>query len=247
MAIERPRGLHGQVVHHLGARILSGDLKPGVILDLPALENELGISHTVLRESLKVLTAKGLVGARQKRGTFVTDPHSWNMLDDDVLRWRAASRNGAELFEKLAEVRLIVEPASAALAAQRATAEDIDTLDACLDRMEQASGDADSSHAADADVDFHTALLHATHNELLSGLRIVIEHGLRQRDLIVHSQPHAADPVPSHRAVLKAIQNGDPDAAAEAMLALLNQAATDFEALRTSRSARRRAAARRRA
>jgi GntR family galactonate operon transcriptional repressor len=247
MAIERPRGLHGQVVHHLGARILSGDLQPGAILDLPALENELGISHTVLRESLKVLTTKGLVGARQKRGTFVTDPQSWNMLDDDVLRWRAASRNGADLFEKLGEVRLIIEPASAALAAQRATPEDIEALNACLDRMEQASGHPDSSHAADADVDFHTALLQATHNELLAGLRIVIEHGLRQRDLIVHSQPHAADPMPSHRAVLEAIQNGDPDAAAEAMLALLNQSAIDFEALRTARSSRRRTTARRRA
>src|SRR5919201_4904817 len=102
--------------------------------------------------------------------------------------------------------------------------------------MEQASGEPDSSHAADADVEFHAALLRATHNELLAGLRIVIEHGLRQRDLIVHSQPHAADPMPSHRAVLEAIQNGDPDAAAEAMLALLNQAATDFEALRSMRS-----------
>jgi DNA-binding FadR family transcriptional regulator len=245
--MERPRGLHGQVVHHLGARILSGELPPGAILDLPALENELGISHTVLRESLKVLTTKGLVGARQKRGTFVTDPQSWNMLDDDVLRWRAASRNGGDLFEKLAEVRLIIEPASAALAAQRATADDIEALNACLERMEQASGDADSTHAADADVDFHAALLHATHNELLAGLRIVIEHGLRQRDLIVHSQPHAADPIPSHRAVLDAVQNGDPDAAAAAMLALLNQAATDFDALPTTRAGRRRTATRRQA
>jgi DNA-binding FadR family transcriptional regulator len=230
-------------VHLLGTRILTGDLPPGAILDLPALENELGISHTVLRESLKVLTAKGLVGARQKRGTFVTDPQSWNMLDDDVLHWRAASRNGGELFEKLAEVRLIIEPASAALAAQRATAADIEALNACLERMERASGDGNGAHAADADVDFHTALLHATHNDLLAGLRIVIEHGLRQRDLIVHSHRDAADPVPSHRAVLDAVRDHDPDAAAGAMLALLNQAATDFEALRAARSRRRRTSA----
>jgi DNA-binding FadR family transcriptional regulator len=242
-----PRGLHGQVVHHLGARILSGDLPPGAILDLPALERELGISHTVLRESLKVLTAKGLVGARQKRGTFVTDPRSWNMLDDDVLRWRTGAPDSAALFEKLAEVRLIIEPAAAALAAQRATRDDIDALNACLEKMEQASDDPDSSHEADADVEFHAALLRATHNELLAGLRIVIEHGLRQRDLIVHSQPHAADPIPAHRAVLDAVENGDPTAAAEAMLALLNQAANDFEALHPARPARPRASARKRA
>lgn len=240
MTMERPRGLHGQVVHLLGTRILTGDLPPGAILDLPALENELGISHTVLRESLKVLTAKGLVGARQKHGTFVTDPQSWNMLDDDVLRWRAAAPDGGQLFDKLAEVRLIFEPAAAALAAQRATADDIETLTDFLDRMGQAGSGPDSSHAADADVGFHTALLHATHNDLLAGLRIVIEHGLRQRDLIVHSQPRAADPIPSHRAVLDAVRNGEPDAAADAMLALLNQAAIDFEELRSSQTMRRR-------
>src|SRR4051812_31435855 len=128
MTAERPRGLHGQVVHMLGTRILSGEFPPGAILDLPALEGELGISHTVLRESLKVLTAKGLVGARQKRGTFVTEPATWNMLDDDVLRWRAAGQDGAQLFRQLGEVRLIIEPAAAALAAQRAEPEDIAAL-----------------------------------------------------------------------------------------------------------------------
>jgi DNA-binding FadR family transcriptional regulator len=112
--------------------------------------------------------------------------------------------------------------------------------------MQQAIDDPDSSHEADADVEFHAALLRATHNELLAGLRMVIEHGLRQRDLIVHSQPHASDPIPTHQAVLTAVQDGDPDAAAGAMLALLNQAAKDFEALRTARP-RRRTSARRRA
>ena len=114
------------------------------------------------------------------------------------------------------------------------------------DKMRQASNDPDSSHAADADVDFHAALLRATHNELLAGLRIVIEHGLRQRDLTVHSQPHATDPVPSHQAVLDAVRSGNSDAAAAAMLDLLNLAATDFEALRTARSTRRRNTARKR-
>ena len=246
MVMERPRGLHGQVVHLLGERILTGDLPPGAILDLPALQHELGISHTVLRESLKVLTAKGLVGARQKHGTFVTDPTSWNMLDDDVLRWRASAPDNADLFDKLAEVRLIIEPAAAALAAQRATPDDIATLSDSLDKMEQAGDDPDSSRAADADVAFHAALLHATHNDLLAGLRIVIEHGLRQRDLLVHAQRHAADPVPSHRKVLDAVRDGDADGAAEAMLALLNQAAGDFDALHRPRSTRRASSGRRR-
>jgi GntR family transcriptional regulator, galactonate operon transcriptional repressor len=245
MTAERPRGLHGQVVHMLGTRILSGEFPPGAILDLPALEGEFGISHTVLRESLKVLTAKGLVGARQKRGTFVTEPAAWNMLDDDVLRWRAAGQDAAELFQQLGEVRLIIEPAAAALAAQRAEPEDIAALNAILETMRAAAEDPDNTSAADADVAFHATLLRATHNELLAGLRAVIEHGLRQRDLIVHAHAGAADPIPAHRAVLDQIERRDSEGAAEAMLGLLNQAASDFDALPRPRSNRARSGPRR--
>jgi DNA-binding FadR family transcriptional regulator len=224
------RGLHGQVVHELGARILSGKLAPGATLDLPALERELGISRTVLRESLKVLTAKGLIGARQKRGTFVTEPHTWNMLDDDVLQWRGADRTNLVLFEQLGELRGIVEPAAAALAAERADDADLAELGTCLESMEQAGPDADTAVAAD--LAFHAALLRATHNDLLASLRGVIEHGLRQRDLLVHADPHTEDPVPAHRAVFDAIQRHDGAAAATAMRSLLDQAARNFEARR---------------
>jgi GntR family transcriptional regulator, galactonate operon transcriptional repressor len=227
-AAVRVRGLHGQVVQLLGSRIVAGELAPGTTLDLPALEGELGISHTVLRESLRVLSTKGLVGARQKRGTFVTDPQSWNALDHDVLRWRADS-DGSRLFGELAEVRMIIEPEVARLAAQRATAADLRALAAALEAMRQAASDGRAAPAADADVAFHTALLRATHNQLLAGLRDVIERGLRERDLIVHAEPDAEDPVPAHRAVLDAIARGDPDAAAAAMQALLHQATRHFE------------------
>jgi GntR family transcriptional regulator, galactonate operon transcriptional repressor len=228
MTTRRPLGLHGQVVHELGTRILSGRLRPGTVIDLPGLERELGISRTVLRESLKVLTAKGLVGARQKRGTFVTEPESWNMLDTDVLGWRGAGGANPALFEQLAEVRSIVEPAAAALAARRAAGADRDALAACLDEMDLAHADPDTGRAVEADLAFHAALLRATHNDLLFSFRGVIEHGLRQRDLLVHADPAAGDPVPSHRAVLAAVESGDADAAEAAMRALLAQAARDL-------------------
>lgn len=233
------RGTHQQVVHELGTRILSGRLRPGATLDLPGLESELGISRTVLRESLKVLAAKGLIGARQKRGTYVTAPETWNMIDDDVLHWRAASRANPVLLEQLAELRAIIEPAAAALAAQRADDADIAELTASLDAMEHAGAESGAGQAAEADLAFHAALLRATHNDLVASLRSVIEHGLRQRDLLVHSDPGADDPVPSHRAVLDAVQRGDAEAATAAMRALLEQASQDFEARRPRRAARR--------
>lgn len=67
----RPRGVHGQTVEALASRILSGELAEGQTLDLPALREELDVSLTALREALKALTAKGMIDARQKRGTFV--------------------------------------------------------------------------------------------------------------------------------------------------------------------------------
>src|SRR5260370_427479 len=63
------RGVHGQTVEVLARRILGGEIPEGATLDLVALQSELDVSLTALRESLKVLAAKGMVDARQKRGT----------------------------------------------------------------------------------------------------------------------------------------------------------------------------------
>jgi DNA-binding FadR family transcriptional regulator len=234
----RPRGIHGQVVQLLGSRIISGDLAPGQTLDLPALERELEISHTVLRESLRVLSTKGLVAARQKRGTFITDPQSWDMLDEDVLRWRADSDDSPRLFDELAEVRLIIEPAAARLAAMRARPADLTALEVALEQMHCAAdaGQVAADAAAEADIAFHSALLRATHNRLIFGLRGVIEQGLRERDLLVHAEPDAADPVPGHRGVADAIAGRDPDQAGAAMRSLLDDASRHFSALSARRA-----------
>lgn len=75
----------------LASRILSEEWGEGTVLDLPALREELDISLTALREALKVLAAKGMIDARQKRGTFVQPREKWNMLDADVMRWQTAA------------------------------------------------------------------------------------------------------------------------------------------------------------
>ncbi len=98
MSLYGNRGVHGQTVDTIARRVLSGELPEGATLDLTAMQAELGVSLTALRESLKVLTAKGLVDARQKRGTFVRPRSDWNLLDPDVLRWqfsKASTRSAA--------------------------------------------------------------------------------------------------------------------------------------------------------
>ncbi|MFD8718873.1 FadR/GntR family transcriptional regulator [Streptomyces sp. NPDC059629] len=227
------RGVHGQTVEALARRILGGEIPEGATLDLVALQSELDVSLTALRESLKVLAAKGMVDARQKRGTFVRARADWNLLDADVLRWQFEGGRTTDadrsLLHNLAEVRAIIEPAAVRLAAERRTDTDLVALEEALDAMGR--HETDPGHAVDADLAFHRALLAATHNELLERMEMVIESGLAHRDRIVHSSPHSEDPVPAHRAVLDAVRDGDPRAAETAMRALLAQAGRDLARL----------------
>ncbi|WP_369191700.1 FadR/GntR family transcriptional regulator [Streptomyces sp. R08] len=227
------RGVHGQTVELLARRILGGEIAEGATLDLVGLQSELDVSLTALRESLKVLAAKGMVDARQRRGTFVRPRAEWNLLDADVLRWQfegaSTSESDRALLHNLAEVRAIIEPAAVRLAAERRTDADLAALDGALDAMGEQGTDA--AHEVEADLAFHRALLTATHNELLERMEMVIESGLAHRDRIVHSAPHSEDPVPAHRAVLDAVRDRDPQAAEAAMRALLDQAGRDLDRL----------------
>ncbi|OON71358.1 FadR/GntR family transcriptional regulator [Streptomyces tsukubensis] len=226
MASYPGRGVHGHTVELLGARIVSGEVTEGELLDPRALAAELDISLTVVREAMKALAGKGLIAARQKHGTFVRPYRDWNLFDADVIRWSTAGADGARLLRDLAEVRAIVEPAAARHAALRRRPEDLAALDTALARMAAAGGDAAAAAAADAE--FHRALLRATGNDMLARMDLLLEPGLRERDLIVHAGQDVDDPVPSHRAVADAIAAGDAEGAGDAMTALLRRAAEDL-------------------
>jgi GntR family galactonate operon transcriptional repressor len=225
------RGVHGQTVEVLAQRILTGQLAEGATLDITALQAEFAVSLTVLREALRVLAAKGMVDARPKRGTFVRPRADWSLLDGDVLRWQFARQVRPSLFEDLHELRSIVEPGAASLAAARATDDDLAALDAALSDM--AAAGADPAAAVAADLAFHRALLAATHNELVLRMEILIETGLAERDRMVHGAGGPRDPVPSHRAVVEAIRRHHPAQAAKAMGKLLDQAIEDVAKLET--------------
>ncbi|MEU0530001.1 FadR/GntR family transcriptional regulator [Amycolatopsis tolypomycina] len=234
MTEHRPRGLHGQTVEALASRILSEEWGEGTVLDLPALREELDISLTALREALKVLAAKGMIDARQKRGTFVQPREKWNMLDADVMRWQTAAADDPGLLDELTEVRTVVEPAAARIAAGRATEEDIEALRDALADMAAAGDDPDAS--VQADLAFHRRLMAATHNNFLMRMERIIAIGLAERDKVVHGAPTAEDPVPSHRKVFDAIVAGDAAAAEQAMLTLVTKAREDLEKAQRTRS-----------
>jgi DNA-binding FadR family transcriptional regulator len=152
------------------------------------------------------------------------------LLDAEVIRWQFAERPNPKLLDELHEVRGIVEPAAARLAAERATDDDLTSLEAALTAMLEAHKATTGNTAAaavTADLWFHRALLHATHNELLQRMEVVIETGLAERDRLVHGlEPHN-DPVPSHRAIVDAIRARDATGAETAMQELLAKAARD--------------------
>ena len=226
MAAYSGRGVHGQTVRLLGERVLSGRIGEGETIDLAELSKELDLSLTALREAIKVLAAKGLVGSRQKKGTFVRPRTDWNLLDPDVVRWQIAAGAGDVFFQDLAEFRDVLEPAAASLAARRRTDADIAELRAALtDIADSAHGPAEE--AVRSDLRWHRALLAATHNELFTRTDVFFAAGLSERDRLVHGGDHE-DPVPSHGAVTDAVAAGDASAAESAMRSLLDQAREDL-------------------
>jgi GntR family transcriptional regulator, galactonate operon transcriptional repressor len=143
------RGLHGETLETIGSRIVNGYYAPGSHLPPQQLERELGISNTVLREAMRVLAAKGLVESRQKLGTVVQPRSSWSLLDADLLRWQEGHEDASFLYD-LAEVRFIIEPAAARLAALRRTDQDLTDLHTALQAMIDAG--TDGTGVIDADL-----------------------------------------------------------------------------------------------
>jgi DNA-binding FadR family transcriptional regulator len=213
------RGLHGRVVEVIGQRIVQGIISPNDPIDVASLEAEFGVSRTVVRESLKVLAAKGLVDALPKRGTFVRPREDWSLLDPDLLRWRFGNRTDRRFLGELAEMRLIVEPAAARLAAARRTEDDLLALDRAV--ADLAVPGASAQEVITADIGFHCGLLRASHNELLGRIEGVIETTLRNNHHVLHDAAQWQHEVGRHRLVCDAVRAADPSAAEQAMRDLL--------------------------
>ncbi|WP_210507640.1 FadR/GntR family transcriptional regulator [Naasia sp. SYSU D00057] len=220
--------LHAELVEQLGLRIVRGDWPPGTRIDVDALEPVLGASKTAIREALRVIREKGLIDSWPKRGTFVRDREAWKLLDGDVILWRReARRDDDRLLSELSQLRDVIEPASARLAAQYRTDDDLAALERSF--SEFAAAGQDVGRLAAADREFHRHLLRATHNELMIRLDVVVVHALDARNRIQH-HPGAPwmDPVPDHRRVLEAVIAGNPDEAEAAMRFALRESDQDL-------------------
>jgi DNA-binding FadR family transcriptional regulator len=215
------RNLHGQVVQELGRRVVGGQYPAGALLpNEEQLCNELLVSRTALREAIKVLAAKGLLEPRPRIGTRVRNKDQWNLLDPDILAWRCATGADAEFLQHLTELREIIEPSAAALAAKSHQPEQLAAIAAALAAMERASG---IGEWVEADLAFHTAVLKATNNPLLMPLAAIIGSALESLlGVSARTSDNFKQALPDHQKVFEAIQAGDAQSALHRMAGLLS-------------------------
>jgi len=187
----------------------------------PELEARFGVGRGVVREAIKTLAAKGLVSVRPRHGTHVLPRHEWSLLDRDVLSWLVGQDEpDRDLLLAIQEVRSIIEPAAAALAAERATKNDRWRIDTALAAMQTAK---DQASALAADKAFHLAILDATHNPVLQGFRGAIDTILGTVFTVAVGGPGGwfKDNLPNHVIAARAIESGNPEKARAAMERLL--------------------------
>lgn len=221
------RRLRGAVAHYLGTAIVSGRIAPGERLTGEVANSEaLDVSRSAYREAVQVLTAKGLVESRPKAGTRVLPRSRWNMLDPAVLAWAFSGEPDLDFVRDLFELRAIVEPNAARLAAERRDKADLKAMKDALGKMRRHTLATEAGRAADRD--FHDALLQATHNSTLIALSASIGAAVNwTTQFKQRARALPRDPLPDHVRVFDAIVAGDGEAASQAMRVLVDLALED--------------------
>lgn len=219
-ALGRRMSRSDQLTEVLGLMIVGGDVPPGDRLPSPEdLGQRYGLSRPMVREALKSLGAKGLVASKTRVGTVVTPRTEWNLLDREVLSWSYRSVPRETFFRQLFEVRQAIEPTAAQLAATKGTRAEIKAIGEALQRMETV--DPEGPAAIEADIDFHRAILVASHNDLLLQMGSLVAVGLGM-SFEISTEPYAMS-MPLHRPVYEAIAAHQPTEAHTTMQVLLDQ------------------------
>ncbi len=218
--------LHQTLAREIGTKIVSGIYSPGESLPGEiAASQERRVSRAAYREAVRILAAKGLVESRQKAGTLVTERSRWNLLDPDVLHWILSSNSDPTFPERLFELRSIIEPAAASLAAERRTDEDVVAIETALAEMRRHPPDSPAGELADEQ--FHEAMFAAAGNDVLSRLASIIAASVKFVAEYKREKHIERDTWPDHKALFDAIRAGKPRAAGGAMVNLIAHARAD--------------------
>ncbi len=235
LPVTASRNAHGRTLDRLGEAIVAGRYAPGSAVPTEtALCTEFGVSRTVVREAIKSLVAKGLLSTGPKVGTRVRPADEWNGFDAEVVAWHSRSGLMRGLLRDLQDLRAVVEPAAARLAAERATPHDVAVLTAACAAMQAAIDDGDDP--VEHLLAFHQALLHASGNRLLMQMAPALGPLLRTSWALSSVRREAPEPwLRGHRAVLDAVVAKSPLKAERAVERLIAPAQAAVQELLASR------------
>ena len=221
--------LHGSLAHRLAGDIIRGALAPGSLLPREESASEFfGVSRSAYREAIRTLAAKGIVTAQPKVGTKVAPRSAWHILDPDVLAWHFELAPGEGFIRNLFELRKIVEPSAAALAAMRRNEGELGRLADALSRMARAN--PRTGAWLNAIVAFHRELMTAGSNEALSSLWPAIQTTLRwsiKLQMMLPTLSLAHDPVADHARVFEKVASQDAEGALTETALLVEAALAD--------------------
>ncbi|WP_110240460.1 FadR/GntR family transcriptional regulator [Nocardioides gilvus] len=211
--------MHGRVVDQLGTRIAGGEMTG--LIDPARISAEFGISRSLVRECLRTLAAKGMVRARQRTGTAVTDSSEWALLDEQVIRWRSSGPWRFTQMEESLQLRGRLEPLAARLSAISAPAHVLHELTRATERIEMATHANDSKLMIEADTAFHRLLYLGSGNDMLSRLAGTVHACLRMPDFQRYHHFINTDTAAQHRVLLDLLRAHDEDGAEAACARLM--------------------------
>lgn len=215
LPVELGRNLTHGMLDTLGKAIVVGRYEARPFPTEAEIAKAHGVSRSVTREAVKMLTAKGLVSARPRQGTVVQPASNWNLFDADVLRWLLERKVSVELLRQFNQLRVAIEPEAAALAARFHEPDDLAAIGAGLDRMraaEQGQGDV-----LEADIAFHVAILRASKNPFYAQFQTMVATALRTSIRFTNRIKGRSANIPDHAAVADSIATRDVDGARLAM------------------------------
>jgi DNA-binding FadR family transcriptional regulator len=213
------RNLTFGMLEALGRAIVTGAYEGRRFPTEAELAVEHMVSRSVTREAVKMLTAKGLLTARPRKGTTVQPSSSWNLFDTDVLRWLLERKFSLELLRQFSELRIAIEPEAAALAAREANSAAVAEIRVGYERMEAAEATGEDN--LEADIAFHIAVLNASANPFYMQFRDVVATALRTSIRFTNRFKGRTASLPAHHAVLAGIEAGDRGASRSAMAAII--------------------------
>lgn len=214
------RNLTFGLLEAVGRAVVVGEYQDRPFPTEADLAKQYGVSRSVTREALKMLAAKGLLGARPKQGTYVAPQEQWNLFDTDVLHWLLERKPSVGLLQQFNELRIGVEPQAAALAAKRARPAQVASIAAGLSRMREAEKGLDNP--LDADIEFHVAILRASGNPFYVQFKDIVATALRTSIRFTNRIAGRTANIDDHAAVHSAIAAGDEQGARDAMRKLIS-------------------------